>query len=105
MRLKALQGLGRETQNEYDELERRSRISPLLEIPKSSRRAPLKDELLAIADKYGDDRKTEIQDVEDEIDMEDLIAEEECVFTLSHNGYIKRTPPPVTARRAAAEKA
>ena len=52
----------------------------------------MKDELLAIADKYGDDRKTEIQDVEDEIDMEDLIAEEECVFTLSHNGYIKRTP-------------
>ena len=41
--------------------------------------------------KYGDDRMTEIQDVEDEIDIEDLIEEEECVFTLTENGYIKRT--------------
>ena len=46
----------------------------------------------AIRDKYGDDRKTEIQDVEDELDIEDLIEEEECVFTLTRAGYIKRTP-------------
>ena len=93
MRLKALQGLDREKlQNEYDELEKKIEyLVSLLEDPKKLK-GVLKDELLAIADKYGDDRKTEIQDVEDEIDMEDLIAEEECVFTLSHNGYIKRTP-------------
>ena len=54
-------------------------------------RSILKEELSAIAEKYGDDRKTEIQDVEDEIDIEDLIEEEECVFTLTENGYIKRT--------------
>ena len=91
MRLKALQGLDREKlQNEYDELEKKiAYLVSLLEDPEKLK-GVLKDELLAIADKYGDDRKTEIQDVEDEIDMEDLIAEEECVFTLSHNGYIKR---------------
>ena len=93
MRLKALQGLDREKlQNEYDELEKKIEyLVSLLEDPEKLK-GVLKDELLAIADKYGDDRKTEIQDVEDEIDMEDLIAEEECVVTLSHNGYIKRTP-------------
>lgn len=52
----------------------------------------LKEELTAIRDKYGDDRVTEIQDVEDEIDIEDLIEEEQCVFTLTQAGYIKRTP-------------
>ena len=52
----------------------------------------LKEELTAIAEKYGDERKTEIQDVEDEIDIEDLIEEEQCVFTLTAAGYIKRTP-------------
>lgn len=52
----------------------------------------LKDELIEIRDKYGDERKTEIQDVEDEIDIEDLIEEEDCVYTLTHNGYIKRLP-------------
>ena len=93
MRLKALQGLDREKlQNEYDELEKKiAYLVSLLEDPEKLK-GVLKDELLAIAGKYGDERKTEIQDVADEIDMEDLIAEEECVFTLSHNGYIKRTP-------------
>ena len=52
----------------------------------------VKTDLTALADKYGDERRTEIQDVEDEIDIEDLIEEEECVFTLTANGYIKRTP-------------
>ena len=51
----------------------------------------LKDELTVIRDKYADERVTEIQDVEDEIDIEDLIEEEECVFTLTDGGYIKRT--------------
>lgn len=50
----------------------------------------LKEELTAISDKYGDDRKTEIQDAEDEIDIEDLIEEKLCCYTLSNAGYIKR---------------
>jgi DNA gyrase subunit A len=52
----------------------------------------LKEELTAIRDKLGDERKTEIMDVEDEIDIEDLIEEEDCVFTLTNAGYLKRTP-------------
>ena len=93
MRLIALQGLNREKlQNEYDELEKR--IAYYVELLGSDEmlRGVLKDELTEIRDKYGDERKTEIQDVEDEIDIEDLIEEEECVFTLTQNGYIKRTP-------------
>ena len=92
MRLKALQGLDREKlQKEYDELQDKiAYFVSLLEDPEKLK-AVLKDELLEIARKYGDDRKTEIQDVEGEIDEEDLIAEEQCVFTMTHNGYIKRT--------------
>ena len=93
MRLKALQGLDREKlQTEYKELE--EKIAYFLRIlnDESLVKSILKEELTAIADKYGDDRKTEIQDVEDELDIEDLIEEEHCVFTLTENGYIKRTP-------------
>ena len=93
MRLKALQGLDREKlQNEYKELE--ERIAYFLRILNDEGlvKSILKEELTAIADKYGDERKTEIQDVEDEIDIEDLIEEEQCVYTLTNNGYIKRTP-------------
>ena len=93
MRLKALQGLDREKlQAEYKELE--ERIANYLRIlgDESLVKAILKEELTAIAEKYGDERKTEIQDVEDELDIEDLIEEEQCVFTLTENGYIKRTP-------------
>ena len=93
MRLKALQGLDREKlQNEYKELE--ERIAYFLRIlnDESLVKSILKEELTAIADKYGDERKTEIQEVEDEIDIEDLIEEEQCVYTLTNNGYIKRTP-------------
>ena len=92
MRLKALQGLDREKlQAEYKELE--EKIAYFLKVLSDDAlvRSILKEELSAIAEKYGDDRKTEIQDVEDEIDIEDLIEEEECVFTLTENGYIKRT--------------
>ncbi len=91
MRLKALQGLDREKlENEYKELE--ERIAYYLRIlgDPALVRAILKEELQAIADKFGDDRKTEIQDVEDEIDFEDLIAEELNIFTLTSRGYIKR---------------
>ena len=93
MRLKALQGLDREKlQNEYQELE--EKIAYYLRVlgDENLVKSILKEELQAISDKYGDDRKTEIQEVEDEIDIEDLIEEEECVFTLTANGYIKRTP-------------
>ena len=93
MRLKALQGLDREKlQTEYKELE--EKIAYFLRILSDEGlvKSILKEELTAIADKFGDDRKTEIQDVEDVLDIEDLIEEEQCVFTLTENGYIKRTP-------------
>ena len=93
MQLKRLQGLEREKlQNEYDELEKRIEYYRELLSDEQMLKGVLKDELIAIRDKYGDDRRTEIQDVEDEIDIEDLIEEEQCVFTLSHAGYIKRVP-------------
>ena len=93
MRLKALQGLDREKlQNEYNELmERINYFLELLADP-AKMRAVLREELIEIRDKFGDKRKTEIQDIEDEIDIEDLIEEETCAFTLSNEGYIKRMP-------------
>ena len=93
MRLKALQGLDREKlQAEYDELEERIAYFNRILSDEGLLKSILKEELTAIAEKYGDERKTEIQDVEDEIDIEDLIEEEQCVFTLTRNGYLKRTP-------------
>ena len=93
MRLKALQGLDREKlENEYKELEDRIAYFQKLLASDEMIRGVLKQELTAIREKYGDERKTEIQDVEDEIGIEDLIEEEECVFTLTQAGYIKRTP-------------
>ena len=93
MRLIQLQGLNREKlQAEYKELEEKiAYYRSLLQDPELIK-GVLKDELIAIRDKYGDKRYTEIQDVEDEIDIEDLIEEEQCVFTLTHAGYIKRIP-------------
>ena len=93
MRLIALQGLNREKlENEYKELEEKiAYFKDLLADPEKIK-AVLKEELIALRDKYGDKRKTEIQDVADEIDVEDLIEEENCVFTLTHGGYIKRLP-------------
>ena len=93
MRLKALQGLDREKlQNEYNELEEKIAWFNKVLSDEGLVRQILREELAAIADKYGDDRKTEIQEVEDELDIEDLIEEEQCVFTLTEAGYIKRTP-------------
>ena len=93
MRLKALQGLDREKlQTEYKELEEKIAYFQRILSDENLVKSILKEELTAIADKYGDDRRTEIQDVEDELDIEDLIEEEQCVFTLTENGYIKRTP-------------
>lgn len=93
MRLKALQGLDREKlENEYRELEERIAYYRSLLADPEKIKGVLREELIAIRDRYGDERRTEIQDVEDEIDFEDLIDEEDCVYTLTHNGYIKRLP-------------
>jgi len=93
MRLKALQGLDREKlQNEYDELLAKINYYQELLADPVKLRAVLREEILEIRDKFGDKRKTEIQDVADEIDIEDLIEEETCAFTLSNQGYVKRMP-------------
>ncbi len=93
MQLKRLQGLEKDKlQAEYNELEARiayyNQVLGDMELVKGI----VRDELTAIRDKYGDERRTEIQDVEDEIDDEDLIEEEACCYTLSNAGYIKRLP-------------
>ena len=93
MRLKALQGLDREKlQNEFNELMERIHYYEELLADPVKLQAVLREELIAIRDKFGDKRRTEIQDIEDEIDIEDLIEEETCAFTLSNQGYIKRMP-------------
>ena len=93
MRLIALQGLNREKlEAEYQELEERIAYYQRILSDDGLVRQILKEELQAISDKYGDDRVTEIQEVEDEIDIEDLIEEEQCVFTLTQAGYIKLNP-------------
>jgi len=93
MRLKALQGLDREKlQAEFNDLQEKIRYyNELLNDPVKLQ-AVLREELIAIRDKFGDERKTEIQDIEDEIDIEDLIEEEQCVITISNQGYVKRMP-------------
>jgi len=93
MRLKALQGLDREKlQAEYDDLMEKIKYYLELLADENKLKALLRQELIEIRDKFGDERKTEIQDIEDEIDIEDLIEEETCAFTLSSHGYIKRMP-------------
>ena len=93
MRLIALQGLNREKlEAEYKELEQKIAYYQELLADESKLRAVLRQELVEIRDKIGDERKTVIQDIEDEIDIEDLIDEETCAFTLSNHGYIKRMP-------------
>ena len=93
MRLKALQGLDREKlQSEYDELEEKIKYYLELLADENKLKAVLRGEMIEIRDKFGDKRKTEIQEIEDEIDIEDLIEEETCAFTLSNQGYIKRMP-------------
>ena len=93
MRLKALQGLDREKlQAEFDELQEKIKYYNELLADPVKLQGVLREELVAIAEKFGDDRKTEIQEIEDEIDIEDLIEEETCVFTISNQGYVKRMP-------------
>ena len=93
MRLIALQGLNREKlEAEYKELEIKIAYYQELLADEAKMRGVLRDELIEIRDKFGDKRKTEIQEIEDEIDIEDLIEEEVCAFTLSNHGYVKRMP-------------
>ena len=93
MRLRTLQGLQREKiEEEYEELMKL--IEHLREILNSETLVfqVIKEELLKIKDKYGDERKTQIKAAEGEIEVEDLIKEEQTVVTLTHFGYIKRMP-------------
>ena len=93
MRLKALQGLDREKlEAEHKELQEKINYYLELLADESKLKGVLREELIVIRDKYGDDRRTEIQEIEDEIDIEDLIEEETCVFTISNQGYVKRMP-------------
>ena len=93
MQLKRLQGLERDKLlAEYKELEEKIAYYASLLADEEKMKGVLKDELLEIKEKYGDDRRTAIEQVEDEIDIEDLIEEETCVFTMSNAGYLKRTP-------------
>lgn len=93
MRLARLQGLEREKiDNEYAELEKQ--IAYLKQILSDEHMVLdiVKNELIAIRDKYGDERRSEITAYADEINIEDLIDEEEVVITLTHLGYVKRLP-------------
>ena len=93
MRLKTLSGLQREKiEEEYNELMKL--IAHLRDILNSETLVfqVIKEELIKIKGKFGDERKTKIKAAEGEIDVEDLIKEEECVITLTHLGYIKRMP-------------
>ena len=93
MRLRTLQGLQREKiEEEYKEL--MELIAHLREILNSETLVfqVIKEELLKIKEKYGDERKTKIKAAEGEIEVEDLIKEEQTVVTLTHFGYIKRMP-------------
>ena len=96
MRLGRLSGLEQEKiRDEYNELE--NRIAGFHEILSSDANilAVVKQELQEIKQKYGDERHTEIANVADEIDIEDLIEEQDCAYTLTHFGYIKRQPTSV----------
>lgn len=93
MRLKALQGLDREKLiEEHKALQEKIDYFNKLLSDEEMLKGVLKDELTEIRDKFGDERYTEIQDVSGEVDMEDLIPVEECVYTLTDLGYIKRLP-------------
>ncbi|MCB2230907.1 DNA gyrase subunit A [bacterium] len=91
MRLQRLTGLEREKiENEYAELIKLiAKLKSILD-SRGLRMQIIKDELKEMRDKYGDERRTEIQDAADELTMEDLIAEEDMVITISHQGYVKR---------------
>ena len=91
MQLRRLQGLEREKiENELAELA--EKIAYYKEFLANHQMVldKVKEDVIEIRDKYGDERRTEIQQISGEVDIEDLIPEEECVFTYTHFGYIKR---------------
>lgn len=93
MQLKRLQGLERDKLlAEYQELEKKIAYYQSVLGDMELVKGIVRDELTAIRDKYGDARCTEIVDIADEIDDEDLIEEQDCCYTLSEAGYIKRLP-------------
>ncbi|NUN97658.1 MAG: DNA gyrase subunit A [Candidatus Omnitrophica bacterium] len=94
MRLQRLTGLERE-QLEEEMRELQAAIEDYRDILANPARVKqiMKDELAGIRAKYGDERRTQIIDADSDLDMEDLIAEEQMVISVSHAGYIKRTPP------------
>ncbi len=91
MRLARLTGLERDRlQAEYDELQQTiARLTAILG-DEGLLMAVIREEILAIRDRFGDDRRTELTVIDGEIDVEDLIQEEDMVVTLTHEGYIKR---------------
>ena len=92
MRLGQLTGLERiKVEDEMAQL--KAKIADFIDILSNESRilTIVREETGAIAEKFGDDRRTVIENVSGEVDIEDLIPEETCVFTLTHEGYIKRT--------------
>lgn len=91
MRLQRLTGLERaKIEEEYREIIRKIEEYKSILASRPLRMQIIKDETTELAKKYGDDRRTEIQDAAEELTIEDLIAEEEMVITVSHLGYVKR---------------
>ncbi|MCB0558739.1 MAG: DNA gyrase subunit A [Lewinellaceae bacterium] len=93
MRLQKLTGLERDkVRDEYDEIQKRiAHLKAILE-SEDLQREIIKEELLEVKEKYGDERRTDISYSDGEISIEDMIPDEEVVVTISHLGYIKRTP-------------
>ncbi|WP_422358925.1 DNA gyrase subunit A [Reichenbachiella sp.] len=93
MRLQRLTGLEREKiQKEYDEIMKLiDHLKAILE-SEEMRMDIIKEELTELRDKYGDDRRSDIEHAADDFTAEDMIPDEEMVITISHEGYIKRTP-------------
>ncbi|MCB0495644.1 MAG: DNA gyrase subunit A [Cyclobacteriaceae bacterium] len=92
MRLQRLTGLEREKiQNEYKEIQETiARLKEILD-NESIRMGIIKDELAEVAERFGDERRTDIEHAADDLTAEDMIPDEEMVLTISHEGYIKRT--------------
>ncbi|MDA8994152.1 DNA gyrase subunit A [Schleiferiaceae bacterium] len=93
MRLQKLTGLERDKiKAEYEELMKTIEYLKSILGDKSLRMAIIKDELIEIKDKYGDERRTDIEFAGGDVSIEDMIPDSEVVITISHAGYIKRTP-------------
>ena len=93
LRLRALQGLNiQELHAEYDELKARIEYLEALVASRDKRMEVVREELIEVREKYGDDRRSEIVYASEEFNPEDFYADDEMIITISHHGYIKRTP-------------